>query len=57
MSFAGKFELRVECGDFSDSEIIVLMGENGTGKSTLIRLLAGKLQPDNDGMSTKRYVI
>ena len=25
---------------------MVLMGENGTGKSTLIKLLAGDLKPD-----------
>lgn len=33
----GSFELNVEKGKFSDSEIIVLLGENGTGKTTLIR--------------------
>jgi len=45
----GNFELTVEGGDFSDSEIIVLLGENGTGKSTLIRMLAGNLEPDSKG--------
>lgn len=47
-----KFQLRVEKGGFSDSEIIVLLGENGTGKTTFIQLLAGKLQPDNQGNLT-----
>jgi ATP-binding cassette subfamily E protein 1 len=42
----GDFELTVQGGSFSDSEIIVLLGENGTGKSTLIRMLAGNLEPD-----------
>lgn len=40
----GDFKLHVEKGDFTDSEIIVMLGENGTGKTTFIRLLAG-LQP------------
>ena len=29
-----KFILHVEEGQFTDSEIIVLLGENGTGKTT-----------------------
>lgn len=43
----GDFELTVCEGDFTDSEIIVMLGENGTGKTTLIRLLAGRLTPDS----------
>lgn len=39
-----KFTLDVEAGSFTDSEIIVLLGENGTGKSTFIRLLSGNFQ-------------
>lgn len=37
----GGFKLTVESGSFSDSEIIVMLGENGTGKTTFVRLLAG----------------
>mmetsp|Transcript_9373 Transcript_9373/g.28170 ORF Transcript_9373/g.28170 Transcript_9373/m.28170 type:complete len:624 (-) Transcript_9373:2241-4112(-) len=42
-----KFVLNVEEGAFTDSEIIVMLGENGTGKTTFIRLLAGMLKPDD----------
>ena len=45
----GDFDLNVEGGSFTDSEIIVLLGENGTGKTTLIRMLAGNLEPDAGG--------
>ncbi|KAK0703770.1 P-loop containing nucleoside triphosphate hydrolase protein [Lasiosphaeria miniovina] len=44
----GNFKLSIESGGFSDSEIIVMMGENGTGKTTFCRLLAGALKPDGD---------
>lgn len=43
----GNFRLRIDAGDFTDSEIIVMMGENGTGKTTFCRLLAGVLKPDS----------
>ena len=43
----GNFKLTVEAGGFTDSEIIVMLGENGTGKTTFIRLLAGDT-PDVD---------
>ena len=42
----GNFHLKIEPGQFTDSEIIVMMGENGTGKTTFCRLLAGAEKPD-----------
>ncbi|TGZ68679.1 hypothetical protein CRM22_004141 [Opisthorchis felineus] len=44
----GSFQLHVEPGSFTDSEIIVMLGENGTGKTTFIRMLAGSLKPDDE---------
>lgn len=50
----GTFELSVEEGHFSDSEIIVMLGQNGTGKSTFIRVLAGLLTPDDEEVELPR---
>lgn len=44
----GNFKLTVEAGSFTDSEIVVMLGENGTGKTTFIRMLAGLLKPDGE---------
>lgn len=44
----GGFKLKVTEGSFTNNEIVVLLGENGCGKTTFIKLLTGnpKLQPD-----------
>ena len=42
----GGFKLTVNTGSFTDSEIVVMMGENGTGKTTFCKLLAGAEKPD-----------
>ncbi|XP_062513621.1 ATP-binding cassette sub-family E member 1-like [Corticium candelabrum] len=43
------FELTVSPGEFTDSEIIVMLGENGTGKTTFIRVMAGHFKPKSGG--------
>ena len=36
------FELTINEGSFKNSEIVVMLGENGTGKTTFVKILAGK---------------
>lgn len=45
----GDFQMSVHAGTFTDSEIVVMLGENGTGKTTFIRMMAGRLKPDEGG--------
>nr|POE71422.1 translation initiation factor rli1 [Quercus suber] len=44
----GDFNLTIQPGEFTDSEIIVMMGENGTGKTTFCKMLAGAEKPDGN---------
>jgi len=50
----GNFHLHIEEGKFSDSEIIVMLGENGTGKTTFINILAGRHEADGKNKSPVR---
>lgn len=47
-SDTGDFVLNIDKGQFSDSEIVVMLGQNGTGKTTFIRMLAGMTGADGD---------
>lgn len=37
----GTFELEIDAGEYTTSQILVLLGENGTGKTTFVKILAG----------------
>jgi len=41
-----KFKLTVNAGSVNLNEIVGLVGENGIGKTTFVRLIAGELKPD-----------
>ena len=53
----GAFKLNVMKGSFTDSEIVVLLGENGTGKTTFIKMIAGVLKPDEDDVEMSEFNI
>ena len=50
----GDFHLTIEAGSFTDSEIIVLLSENGCGKTVFMRMLAGLL-PADDGTKMPEF--
>lgn len=53
----GPFKLKVNGGSFASSEIIVMLGQNGTGKTTLIKMLAGLIKPDDKGLEMPKLSI
>jgi ATP-binding cassette subfamily E protein 1 len=52
----GNFHLHINSGKFNSSELIVMVGENGTGKTTFIRMLAGQIPPDGDQKIPELFV-
>ena len=53
----GDFKLHVKSGEFTDSEIVVLLGENGTGKTTFIKMIAGVSKPDEEDLPLPSFNI
>ena len=53
----GPFKLTVQQGTFRPSEIVMMLGQNGTGKTTLIKLLAGILKPDDEELEMPKLSI
>ena len=45
------FRLEVEPGEIREGEVIGVMGANGTGKTTFVRVLAGELKPKSGDVS------
>lgn len=43
----GNFVLEAEAGTLNRNEIIGVLGENGIGKTSFIKILAGLIEPDN----------
>lgn len=53
----GPFSLTVQSGTFRPSEIVMMLGQNGTGKTTLIKMLAGMLKPDDEEVEMPKLSI
>ena len=53
----GEFKLNVEEGVFNASQIVVMLGQNGTGKTTMIKMLAGIHKPDDETLEMPRLNI
>ena len=46
----GAFKLEVESGELYEGEVLGVLGPNGIGKTTFVRVLAGELEPETGGV-------
>lgn len=53
MKKLGQFQLKAEAGSLYQKEIVGVLGENGIGKTTFIKILAGLLSPDKGKLEKK----
>lgn len=53
----GAFKINITSGVFNASEIVVMLGQNGTGKTTMIKMLAGIHKPDDESLEMPRLNI
>ncbi len=49
----GKFSLRADSGVVGRNRVIGILGENGIGKTTFAKILAGVIDPDNGNVNEK----
>lgn len=49
----GSFRLHVAAGMIGRNEVVGVLGENGIGKTTLVKILAGVIEPDTGVIDTK----
>lgn len=49
----GNFELKISSGSIQAKEIVGVLGENGTGKTTFAKILAGEIKPDSGNVNKK----
>jgi len=52
----GEFQLDISPGEICVNEIVGILGENGTGKTTFARILAGEIKPDEGGIDKKMKI-
>jgi len=52
----GKFRLEINSGNINKHEIVGIIGENGIGKTSFVKLLAGVEKPDKGNVDSKVIV-